>query len=368
MPNDQNDTPDDPTRAEARAAEKVQAQADKIADKTTERTDAQIADRATGDRIAAIVYNPIKVRIDLLRAAVEAAEKTAGWRETLWFETSEEDPGQKVTLEALTNDVDVVMVAGGDGTVRAAAEALRGSGVPIGLIPSGTGNLLARNLHLTLDSLDEAVSTAFAGKDRPIDLGVIEVRRADSSRDKFVFLVMAGLGLDAQMIANTDPELKKRVGWFAYVDAIRKALRSSKNMSIRYNLDGQGNRNARVHTVLIGNCGSLPGNILLLPDAAVDDGVFDIVALRPEGFFGWIQVWVKIVWENGVLRRSSVGRKIVGMTKEVRTLRYLKGKELLMRLDEEEEFELDGDSFGKAIAFRVVVDPLALVVKVPVES
>jgi diacylglycerol kinase family enzyme len=66
--------------------------------------------------------------------------------------------------------------------------------------------------------------------------------------------------------------------------------------------------------VLVGNCGSLPGNILLLPEAAVDDGLFDIVSLRPEGFVGWVQVWVKIVWENGVLRRSTVGRKIMGMS------------------------------------------------------
>ena len=339
----------------------------KIAKKTAIKTEAQKTEHAALEKVAAVIYNPIKVDLPLLKAAVAAGEKTAGWRETLWFETSKEDPGQKVTAEVLALDVavDVIMIAGGDGTVRAVAEAVRGSDIPVGLIPSGTGNLLARNLKLTLDSLEHAVSTAFAGRDRSIDLGLVEVEREDATKEKFVFLVMAGLGLDAKMIANTDPDLKKKVGWIAYVDAIRKSLKGDNSMNIRYNLDQQGNRTVKVHTVMIGNCGSLPGNILLLPDAAVDDGVFDIVALRPEGFFGWVQIWVKIVWENGVLRRSQAGRKLMGMTKEVRTLRYFQGKEFVMRLEGPEEFELDGDSFGTVVAVKATVEHLGLTVKVP---
>ena len=68
-----------------------------------------------------------------------------------------------------------------------------------------------------------------------------------------------------------------------------------------------------------------PATSCCCPTPQIDDGVFDIVALRPEGFFGWVQIWIKIVWENGVLRRSPVGRKIVSMQREVRTLRYLRG-------------------------------------------
>jgi len=358
-PADPADVADEVLDSDATRAEK------EIAVKTAVKTEAQKTEHAALEKIAAVIYNPIKVDLPLLKAAVAAGEKTAGWRETLWFETSKEDPGQKVTAEVLTRDVDVIMIAGGDGTVRAVAEAVRGSDVPVGLIPSGTGNLLARNLKLTLDSLDRAVSTAFAGRDRSIDLGLVEVEREDATKEKFVFLVMAGLGLDAQMIANTDPDLKKKVGWIAYVDAIRKSLKGDNSMNIRYNLDRQGNRTVRVHTVMIGNCGSLPGNILLLPDAAVDDGVFDIVALRPEGFFGWVQIWVKIVWENGVLRRSQAGRKLMGMTKEVRTLRYFQGKEFVMRLEGPEEFELDGDSFGTVVAVKATVEHLGLTVKVP---
>jgi diacylglycerol kinase (ATP) len=117
---------------------------------------------------------------------------------------------------------------------------------------------------------------------------------------------------------------------------------------------------------MIGNCGSLPANILLLPEASVDDGLFDIVALRPQGLFGWVQIWVKIVWENGVLRRSTVGRKLLtGLSREVRALSYLRGKELILRPEEPVIFELDGDTFGEAAALKAWVDPLALTVKIP---
>jgi diacylglycerol kinase (ATP) len=322
----------------------------------------------TSTKTAAVVFNPIKVNEAKLRAAVSAAESAAGWGESLFFETSEADPGGGQTRQALDAGADVVMAAGGDGTIRAVAEALRGSKVAIGLLPSGTGNLLARNLHLTLDNLAESVATAFTGKDRKIDLGIVKARREDGSEDSHVFLVMAGVGLDAAMLANTNPKLKARVGWLAYVDAIARSLKGSNRLRIRYQLDGAPARTLNAHTVLIGNCGSLPANILLLPEAVVDDGIFDIVALRPDGFIGWVQIWIKIVWENGVLRRSQVGRKLMSLTKEVRTLRYMKGAQLVLRLEDPQEFELDGDPFGEAIALKVSVDPLALTVRIPADK
>ena len=325
------------------------------------------SETSTRTQTAAVVFNPIKVDITKLRAAVDAAEGAAGWSPSLWFETSEEDPGGGQTREAIAAGADVVMAAGGDGTIRAVAEQLRGTGIPIGLLPSGTGNLLARNLGLALDNLAESVSNAFTGKDRKIDLGVVEARRADGTTASNVFLVMAGLGLDADMLANTNPKLKARVGWLAYVDAIFRSLKGSNRLRIRYQLDGQSTRTLNAHTVLIGNCGSLPANILLLPEAAVDDGIFDIVALRPDGLIGWVQIWVKIVWENGVLRRSQVGRKLMSLTKEVRTLRYLKGKQLVMRLEQPQQYELDGDPFGEAVALKATVDHLALAVRIPAD-
>ncbi|TPW78420.1 diacylglycerol kinase family protein [Schumannella sp. 10F1B-5-1] len=323
------------------------------------------APSAPASRRAAIVFNPIKVDEAHLRQAIADAERQHGWDETLWLETSVEDPGQGPTKKAVAEGVEVVIAAGGDGTVRAVAEALRDTEVPLALLPSGTGNLLARNLDLNLAHVAGSIETAFTGDDRKIDLGIARLEREDGSREEHAFLVMAGIGIDAQMVVNTNTELKKKVGWIAYVDAIVRSLRDRDRLRIRYELDDGPAGAMSVHTLLVGNCGSLPGNILLLPEAAVDDGEFDIVALRPEGFFGWLQIWTKIVWENGVLRRSQAGRKLMSLTKEVRTLRYLKGRQFTVRIEKPDEFELDGDVFGEVVAFRTTVDPLALAVRLP---
>jgi diacylglycerol kinase family enzyme len=170
------------------------------------------------------------------------------------------------------------------------------------------------------------------------------------------------------MIANTNATLKKHVGWLAYVDAIARSVRDHNSVRVRYQVDGQPQRSATINTVLVGNCGLLPGNIQLLPDALVDDGFLDVVTFRPKSFMGWAQISVKIFWENGVLRRSSVGRKIISMSREVRALRYLRATDIRLRLDRPEEFELDGDPFGEAIALRATVDHLALTVKVPAQE
>jgi diacylglycerol kinase family enzyme len=322
---------------------------------------------STKAKTAAVIYNPVKVNLKNLKAAVKLAESRAGWNRSQWFETSVLDPGGEITKRALAQGADVVLAAGGDGTIRAVAEALRGTGVPLALLPSGTGNLLARNLALTLDDLSHSVDTAFTGTARPIDVGVVQAERADGSRSSYVFLVMAGLGLDAQMAANTNAMLKARVGWIAYIDAIARGVRENKSVKVRYSVDGAAQQSASVNTVIVGNCGLLPGNIQLLPDAVIDDGVFDIVALRPGGFIGWVQIYVKLVWENGILRRSTVGRRIVSMSRDVRALRYLRGSDLTLRLERPEEFELDGDPFGEAIALKAHVDHLGLRVMVPAD-
>ncbi len=314
---------------------------------------------------AAVVYNPVKGHLRKLKSAVRDAEEAAGWKKTIWLETSEQDAGQAVTREALKKGATVVLAAGGDGTVRAVAEALRSSGVPLALVPVGTGNLLARNLGLTLTNIDEAVATAFNGVDRSIDLGMAEITRADGDSEEHVFLVMAGVGLDAKMIAHTNPRLKKAVGWLAYVDAIGRSLPELKPIRLHFSRDGSPERSTSAHTVLIGNCGLLPGGILLMPDAKPDDGLLDMVVLRPAGPFGWLKVWNKVAWENGVLRKSALGRQIIDLSRDVKDVTYLTGRDLRLTLDEPEEFQLDGDEFGELKSVHAWVDAGALDVRVP---
>lgn len=314
---------------------------------------------------AAVIYNPIKVDLEAIKTAVAAQEEAAGWHPTQYFATSEEDPGQGATQEALDAGADVIIAAGGDGTVRAVAEIVHGSDAALALMPSGTGNLFARNLTLPLDDIEGSVRAAFAGKDRLVDIGLIDVRDENEKLSQHAFVVMAGLGLDAKMLVNTDEDLKKKIGWLAYVGAIVTALTDQSELHLTYRLDAGRSRRARAHTIIIGNCGSLTANVLLLPDAAPDDGFFDVAVMRPKGVIGWLQIMGKVFWENGVLRRVKGGEALT--TKDVRALNYMKAKQMTVRLRTAEEIELDGDSFGKAIAFKTRIKAAGLRMRVPQE-
>ncbi len=316
-------------------------------------------------KIAAVIYNPIKVDLDALREAVTIEAAAAGWGETLWFETSVDDVGQGATKKALDKDVDLIIAAGGDGTVRAVTEAICGHNTPVALLPSGTGNLLARNLKLTLDDMPNSVKAAFTGTDRNIDLGVIDIERDDHTRDRHVFVVMAGMGIDAKMIKNTDEDLKAKTGWAAYVQAIAKSLRDPNELHLRFQLDDGKPKRTTVHTLILGNCGSLPANILLMPDAVVDDGLFDLLLMRPGGALGWIRLWMKVAWTNGIVRRTKAGKALAGERRNDGDLHYETGTRFIARLSRPEEIELDGDGFGKATAFNAWIEPGALTVRVP---
>ncbi|SMH30614.1 Diacylglycerol kinase family enzyme [Rathayibacter oskolensis] len=316
----------------------------------------------TGPRRAAVVANPTKGDQARLRRLVTAAEEAHGWEPTVWFETTPSEPGGTQARAAAASGVDVVLAVGGDGTVRAVAEGLRGSGTALAVVPFGTGNLLVRNLGLPL-GFEESVRIAFDGHERRIDTGVATLERPDGTPHEHAFVVMAGLGIDAKMIAKTSTKLKKAVGWLAYVDGGMRALAELQPVRLRYSLDGSPSRSVSAHSVMVGNCGVLPGGILLIPEAVPDDGVLDIVALRPRGPFGWLKVWNTLTWENGVLRRSAAGRKLIDLRKDARDVTYLRGGDIRIRMEEAQEIQLDGDGFGLASAVRIRVDPGSLLVR-----
>ena len=322
-------------------------------------------DQPTGFRWAAIVYNPTKVDLGRLRVSVARAEAAAGWPDSLWFPTDASDAGRQSARLALAQGASLVLVAGGDGTIRAVAEVLRRSSVPLAVVPLGTGNLLARNLGLPLSNLDEATMVAFTGVNKAIDVGVASVRTDDGNTADHVFLVMAGIGIDAQMVASTRPELKRAVGWLAYVDAVARVLPRVKPFLIRYSLNGRPHRPAHVSTILIGNCGLLPGNIQILPDARIDDGILDIAMLQPKGVLGWLAIWRRVTWENGVLRRSAVGRLIIERTESTtaRVMTTLRAADIRIVLIEAQEFEVDGDALGLVRSVTLRTDPSSLVLR-----
>jgi diacylglycerol kinase (ATP) len=106
---------------------------------------------------------------DQFCALLEERLLHTGWVDTLWLETSADDPGRAMTQQAVAENVDLVIGAGGDGTVRIVADGLAHTGTPMGLIPAGTANLLARNLELPLQE-GPAIEVALGGHTRTIDL------------------------------------------------------------------------------------------------------------------------------------------------------------------------------------------------------
>ena len=313
---------------------------------------------------AAVVYHPLKTDLASLRASVLRHEAEAGWQPSLWHETTEDNAGAGSARRALEEGASLILASGGDGTVRAVAEALRGTGVPLAVVPQGTGNLLARNLGMPLGNIDEAVRAAFRGGNRAIDLGVLSITRADESEDEHVFLVLAGMGLDARAITATRSSLKKKVGWLAYVDAGMRTMLNDDPLRLHYSVDGAPAKPLTVFTVMIGNCGLLPGGVLLIPEAELDDGKLDVVALRPLGPFSWLRIWHKIGWENSVLRKTKTGRRVIDLINDTRSVTYTRARRYAVSVTRPEPIQLDGDDFGLALAAHGEVDPGALLVRV----
>lgn len=320
---------------------------------------------AAPPRRAALVYNPIKVDAAALRATVVRLSAAAEWAKPKFYETTIEDLGAGVTRRALDAGVDAVLVAGGDGTVRAVAESMSGTGVPLTIIPSGTGNLLARNLLLPLTDVPAIVQATFDGDPHPVDVGFAAIRRADGSSEERAFVVMGGMGLDAAMIANTSGDLKKRMGWIAYVDGAARSLANAKPFRIAYQVAGRRLHTAKVQSILIANCGSLPAGLELIPQASVSDGDLDIVIFQPKNALGWVLVWRRVAWDNSFLRRFRAGRQVLALRTEDNSVLYARGKGLDVAAEAPQPVQLDGDEFGEAIRLRCRVVEGGLIVMVP---
>jgi YegS/Rv2252/BmrU family lipid kinase len=297
------------------------------------------ATRPRGARRAAVVANPARhPEIAALKDTVRAAMAEHGWDEPLWFETTVADPGAGQAAQAVRSGVDLVLACGGDGTVTAVAEGVAGSGVPLGILPFGTGNLLARNLGLPFDP-GAALVTALTGSNRRLDAG---------SANGHQFVVMAGLGFDAKMLGEASVPLKRRLGWAAYA---LSAVRHLRDRPVRVSLVADGGRPLRVRAsaVIVGNVGWLQGGIRLLPDAEPDDGNLDAVVLTARGWRGWIRLAARLL-----RNRRAPGQ-----------LTSVQFRQLTVTTDREQPWELDGEVMGGTRRLMIVAQPGRLLVRVP---
>ncbi|MGG5175795.1 diacylglycerol/lipid kinase family protein [Pseudarthrobacter sp. J1763] len=297
---------------------------------------------------AAIVINPSKSTDVDFRAVLETQSKENGWAEPLWLETTVDDPGVGMAREALKAGVDVVLAAGGDGTVRCVAEVLAGTGIAMTVIPLGTGNLLARNLGINLADPEGAVRSAFGSTERSIDAVEIVL---DHSQDKQIYAVMAGLGFDATIMADTDSDLKDKVGFLAYVDAGLRNLQGEP-VKAKIHIDGGHTIRRRVRSVMGGNCGRVQGGLEVFPGAKIDDGVLDLMVMAPSGAFGWVAVVAGIA--GRIFGRSRAANPAV---------EYYTGTRVEIEVEKPQDIQLDGDHVGEASHVQMTLLPNALKIR-----
>ncbi|MGO2471472.1 MAG: diacylglycerol/lipid kinase family protein [Microbacterium gubbeenense] len=299
-----------------------------------------------------IVFNPSKgERDDLERSIADATGLPV-----TWHETSVDDPGVGATREALAAGADLVIAAGGDGTVRAVCEHLADSEAQadLGIVPLGTGNLLARNLGVPLNSIRGAVERAISGQPR-----VIDAAWADTDELRYAFVVMAGFGIDAHMITETDDDLKSRAGWLAYVESLGRALSASEVIEVTVATDDAEAEQHSVHTLIVGNCGTLQGGITLLPDAGPSDGELDLIVLDATDASGWADTLKNVVWDNGIGRVFRKDQSAA--SSDSVTHRRLTSIDIV--LAEPRVFEVDGDDVGEVTRVRISVQPDAIRVR-----
>jgi len=314
---------------------------------------------------AALVLNPVKVDAERLRSALISLSRRHGWAAPRFYETSIDDPGQRITRQAIDDGAAAVLAAGGDGTVRAVSEAMAYTGIPFAVVPGGTGNLFARNLGLPLLDPEKVMEGVFTGFTHPVDMGWATLAREDGSSSEHGFVVLAGMGLDADMIANTRPDLKRTVGWVAYLDGAARSLPGARPFRTVYQLDDGRLHSAKVYSMLFANCGALPAGIALMPDASLDDGMMDIAVIQPTGPLGWLGIWRKIWWDNSVLRRTRAGRRVLERRSRDRSIRYLRARTAETAMVAPTSIELDGDELGTAVRMTCRIDRGALTIVLP---
>lgn len=344
---------------------------------------------------AAVIVNPTKIDSMVeLRSRLVAVMAAHDWDEPMILETTAEDPGLGQTRAALEAEVDLVCAMGGDGTVRAVAQELSGTTTPLGLLPAGTGNLLARNLLVPMDTVEAAVAVATGGRNRHIDVGWItldppdavavavadpvpptgtEEERSEHSESaqaaegaegsqstgaanaptpapalRRAFLVMAGMGFDARVMEDTSEEFKAKVGWAAYfAQGAKHILRPRFTTTIT--IDDGTPITCKARTVLAGNCGRLTGGIQLMPDAVVDDGELNVVAITAKGIYGLAGAATHIL-----ARKPESHAQLDRWT----------ARRLEVTVEDPQKVEIDGDVIGEASHALIEVEPRSLIVRV----
>lgn len=338
-----------------------------------------------------IVVNPTKTDVRALRHIADRTTSILGFPEARIVETTIEDPGTGQARQAVEDGAQVAIAAGGDGTVRAVAEGLMHSKVPMGLLPLGTGNLLATNLNLTGISDRELLTIALTGRDRPMDMGIIRTEALTPSELEYLseakqrddtfgvhaptegaeaaYLVIAGLGFDAVMVGGADEDVKRRFGIIAYpVNAVRHMFDHKIRAQLELNAQARAAANPdqdvpllHVHarSIMFANCGRLMSGVTLVPNAQLDDGWLDVVVMDTRG---GVKGWMDLT--NKVLLQGAGWKSNFALLKHAR-IDTTRARTATVRTHRPHPVQVDGDIIALATTIHTEVQPDALLVRTP---
>ncbi|MEP6689927.1 MAG: diacylglycerol kinase family protein [Gemmatimonadaceae bacterium] len=256
-----------------------------------------------------------------------------------------ERPGHAAELAAThAPRYSAVFTLGGDGTAMEVIGALAHGEVPVGVLPGGTGNLVARALGIPL-RIERAIAELLDGDVATIDLGVVGV--AGGVERRFAFA--AGVGLDARMVHETPPSLKRRLGFVAYALTAARAALSRREFTARVEVDGVVVERRAV-AVMIANFGSVLSDLIMLgPGILQDDGRLDVCIISPSSNADAL----RLAWR--MFRRDF---------RPTESLHYLPGRSIRIDCDPPQLYQADGEVLGRT-PFSARVDPLAIKLLVP---
>ena len=310
-----------------------------------ERREAAHPTSTADQKRCAVIYNPVKVTDwAVFRRHVEYELKTRGWARPLWLETTSTIPGGRRPRRPSPRGwtwwwAPAVTAPSGSSARGWPAPASRS-----GWSPAGTSNLLARNLGIPRDEA-AALRVAFDGADKAIDL----VRLTADGGPEEHFAVMAGVGIDAVIMQDTNPDLKKTVGSAAYfVSAAKNANHPALHTTIR--VDDRPVLRRKASVIVIGNVGLLPSGILLIPDAKPDDGLLDVLVASPRTVRDWVRLTAQVI-----TRRERGDDQLDRLT----------GRRVEITVEPRDQYQLDGDTAGECATLVAEIEPGALTVRVP---
>ncbi len=307
----------------------------------------EFASAAHDQRRIGLVLNPTKTEAAQIARQVYRACSRAGLPEPMIYRTTAADPGRSMALQAIRDGADVVLAAGGDGTVRKVAGALADEAdgsVSLGVVPMGTGNLFARNIGLPYHDLEACIDEALHGPSSPVDLVDLVITDDDGGTVHEHSLVIAGAGMDAEVMSGTRDVLKQRAGWLAYGEAGARHLIGHRH-PVTLTVDHERPRTHKVRSVLLANCGSLQAGMVLVPSARFDDGRLDTVLFTPRHLWDWMRIVAKTV------TRSQA---------DLPVMQVRQGRTALLESAEPMPFQIDGDALGEVLRVEAVVRPGAV--------